>query len=153
GKASIRKLAEDGQKLADLRVRALVKAALWRQGATDPKALSQRMQRFLLKELMRPDALEDARRLADEMATEMLFLKPNNERVLAAGLLVEQLRQVQTVSLPPVLRERFPRATTSGGTVSLTARMEGKLPEEMVLVNKGNKPLHNVVIWHYLEVN
>src|SRR5262249_2130150 len=27
----------------------------------------------------------------------------------------------------------------------------GKLPAEMTLVNKGTRPLHNVLVWHHLE--
>jgi hypothetical protein len=150
--ADLRRLVEDAVELAELRLKAKVTYDLWKRAATDPTALRAMLLKRVVEELPLPDTPENNQKFADDIADALRLSGPNDARVRAVGQLLVQLDKVQAVSVPPVLRERFPNAAADGRSVELSAALEpGKLPAEMTLVNKGTKPLHNVILWFYLE--
>jgi hypothetical protein len=146
-------LAKDAQSLVSRRLQVKVATELWRRGAKSPQGISDEFVKNVLREYVRPGApaLED-RNLTDDLIAALQTSVPNNVRVLSTIMLLDQLEQVQTKTLLPVLRSRFPRASPDGGSVSMSARIEKKLPAEMTLTNTGSKPLHNVVVWFQIEM-
>ena len=150
--SELRSLAEDTMLLVEKRAKAKIAEDYWRKAAMDPKALRNEIAKRLIAELPREDTAENRQKFADDIATAFLLSGPNNARVHAAGELLFQLDKVQSVSLVPVLKSRYQKATPNNEAVSVSIAIPEKPPAEITIVNKGKMSLHNIIFWYYMEV-
>ena len=151
--APVAALAKDALELLAKRLKLRLAIEAWRRSAMKPEGLSEEFTKKINEEFHRPDAppLEE-RNFRDDFITLLQQSGPNRTRVEYTVELLHQLEKMQADTLPPVLRSRFPNATADGGSVTMAVKLEKKLPAEMTLTNTGSKPLHNVVVWFYIEM-
>ncbi|MGL4550953.1 MAG: hypothetical protein ACRC33_07185 [Gemmataceae bacterium] len=146
-------LATDARRLGILQAKEKLATRNWLAAALRPDEVRDRIASAFAESLILPDTPENRKNFADEMLDAMLLSEKNNARLKAEAERLLQLEKVETRSLLPVLRERFPKATAAGGSVTMAVKLETKLPAEMTLTNAGTKPLTNVVVWFRIEMS
>jgi GYF domain 2 len=150
---NIRALADDALELAQRRAIARTAYTAWERAAVDPKTASRSLLGPILRDLARPESEDNGQKFLEDVLNTLGQSPPADAKYASLGDLVIQMEKVQSASLPPVLRQRFPAASAQGGAVSARLpEVRYVNPREMVFVNKGTKALHNVVVWFYFDV-
>jgi uncharacterized protein (TIGR03067 family) len=152
GSPGLAALAKDAAKLAALRVKAKALTDHWRSTALMPNDVRKEITKRFVDALVLPDTPENRKNFLDDVLVALQIAEVSNARIHGQAEVLLQMKKVQAETLLPVLRERFAKAKPNGGTVTMTAKLEKKLPAELSLTNTGPNPLHNVVVWFHIEM-